>query len=48
VRAVQVLALPDLHKKPQPASDLPPRLDAVLRFTAEKGKGGDGGGGGSA
>jgi len=41
-----VLALPDLHKKPLPASDLPPRMDAVLRFASDKGK--DGGSGGSA
>jgi len=43
-----VLSLPDLHKKPTPASDLPPRLDGVLRFTGggTSGGGGSGGGGG--
>ena len=29
---LEVLKLPDLHKRPAPASDLPPRLEDVLRF----------------
>jgi nucleolar complex protein 2 len=31
---LDVLKLGDLHKKPKPATDLPPRLDELLRFDA--------------
>jgi len=31
---LDILKLGDLHKKPKPATDLPPRLDELLRFDA--------------